>query len=1162
MRLMKNVQSSNTTAATSFSLHEFQPSSIPPYAILSHRWTADEVTFADLQDNSATSREGYRKLEFCAKQATDDGIEYFWVDTCCINKESSSELSEAINSMFRWYKDAAKCYVYLSDVSSESQERALSGEWIWRSQFQKSEWFTRGWTLQELIAPTVVEFFSIQGRKLGDKRSLEREICHITKIPAGALRGEPLSLFGIEQRMSWATKRCTTIEEDSAYCLLGIFEVHMPLIYGEGHDEALVRLRRKFRSVHVEDRMCHQAFKTSSYISYKDRNPLRVPDTCLWVLSHPHFCDWLSGQQPPLLWISADPGCGKSVLCRSLIDQELFGGWQGSVCYFFFKDNGEQDSLTTALCAILHQLFNQQPHLLHHARPAWDDNGDKILREIPNLWNIFLQAVADRKCEPVICVFDALDECQDDDRRQLIDRLCGLLLTSDDTCSHRLKVLATSRPYDEVQRWFSRPMKRWPCIRLHGEDQNEQIRREINLVIEQNVSELASQFDLPSTDHQYLLQQLLQMQHRTYLWLYLAMEAVREACRDSIFAGHLQIQSLPSSVEDAYERILHSIGQQQQQSVRKILLIIIGARRPLTIAEMSMALSTAITDGRGLVQSRTTDVRRLEKHIRQHCGLFVYIQHSQLFLIHQTAKEFLLKDNYHTTIASCGWKSSFCATEVEQEMARICVTFLDHYFHSHTGHSRKLDSPQEVHTHDLDSAQEPEFFRYCAEHWTSHLDDNILQRDSKLLQKVMELYQEHRSFGLWFPYAWRILRGCYSVVPNLHILHAVAVFGHKTVLLEIVRRRSLNVGQQDTTGMTALHWAAASGNIEVVQLLLEHGADVNAQSKFSGTALLMACDKGYVRIVELLLVYGADVRARIETDVWRSHSTALEVACFNGYVQIVQLLFAEGNTHAEDYSTALYIASELNHIEIVELVLGFDVDVNAYAGYFDTALQVASVRGHTNIVQLLLDHGADVNAQGGCCNTALVGASRGGNTEIVQQLLDHGADINAGAGDYGTALQAASGVGCTETVKVLLERGADVNAQGGVYGNALYTSSADGNVQIVRLLLNTWVDVDSRGRGNETPLQMAAVENHLEIVRLLLNRGANVNAQGGLHGTALHAASAEGHIRVVELLLDYGVDINAREDFFGTALQVASAKNHLEIVHLLVSRGADADFKG
>lgn len=230
------------------SLVEYFGKNVPPYAILSHTWGADhaELTFKDLIEGAGKDRDGYRKLMFCGKQAVKDSLHFFWVDTVCIDKSSSAELQEAINSMFRWYQTAEKCYVYMSDVSTSDIRENLEP-------FRKSRWFTRGWTLQELIAPTFIEFYSVEGDSIGDKTSLMETLHSITKIPVEVLEGSPLSSFSIEERMSWAEDRNTKREEDAAYSLLGIFGVHMPLIYGEGHEHAISRLKRKINKLNGND---------------------------------------------------------------------------------------------------------------------------------------------------------------------------------------------------------------------------------------------------------------------------------------------------------------------------------------------------------------------------------------------------------------------------------------------------------------------------------------------------------------------------------------------------------------------------------------------------------------------------------------------------------------------------------------------------------------------------------------------------------------------------------------------------------------------------------------------------------------------------------------------------------------------------------------------
>jgi hypothetical protein len=227
----------------SFSLASYAGNKTPDYAILSHTWEADdnEVTYQDIVAGVGDTKSGYDKIRFCGKQALKDGIHYMWVDSCCIDRTSSAELSEAINSMFRWYKNAVKCYVYLADVAAAEPRQEGPAP----PTFMHSRWFTRGWTLQELIAPETVEFYSQEGHLLGDKESLLEEVQSATSIAPEALQGGSLSQFTIDERMSWAEKRETTLDEDRVYCLLGIFDIHLPLIYGEGFANASRRLREE-----------------------------------------------------------------------------------------------------------------------------------------------------------------------------------------------------------------------------------------------------------------------------------------------------------------------------------------------------------------------------------------------------------------------------------------------------------------------------------------------------------------------------------------------------------------------------------------------------------------------------------------------------------------------------------------------------------------------------------------------------------------------------------------------------------------------------------------------------------------------------------------------------------------------------------------------------
>jgi heterokaryon incompatibility protein (HET) len=232
----------NTSNVT---LKEFQGSNIPEYAILSHTWTDDEISYQDVIQATLTKayrvalakKKAYRKMYGFCELAKRDGFQWVWIDTCCIDKSSSSLLSESINSMYSYYKNAHTCYAYLADVHDLGPVMTADeiSELRVGNALKASRWFTRGWTLQELVAPKEVEFFDSEWSLIATKTDFARTICQITGIGACILRGEkdPLSCT-IAERMSWAAGRQTTREEDIAYCLLGLLDVAIPLLYGEG----------------------------------------------------------------------------------------------------------------------------------------------------------------------------------------------------------------------------------------------------------------------------------------------------------------------------------------------------------------------------------------------------------------------------------------------------------------------------------------------------------------------------------------------------------------------------------------------------------------------------------------------------------------------------------------------------------------------------------------------------------------------------------------------------------------------------------------------------------------------------------------------------------------------------------------------------------------
>ena len=426
MRLLQSDSRGNLSLTTDL-IDDF-----PRYAILSHTWGADgdEVTFDDLQNGAGRDKTGYAKLQFCREQAIRDELDYFWVDTCCIDKRNSTELSEAIASMFQWYHKAVKCYVYLSDISVnilDSDGIQHPGE----PDISKSRWFTRGWTLQELLAPAVVNFYSQEGQFLGNKNTLEEIIHKITRIPATALSGASLSDFSVAERLQWASGRTTKRTEDKAYCLQGIFGVFLPLIYGEG-ENAFNRLREAIaeasRTTEYDIRSRQKLLDTLPSLDFDIKHE-KTYHECLagtgrWFLSSKVFQTWLVAQGG-LLWCPGIPGAGKTVMASIVVEKlrQICTEDKESITVFIYFDYAlqKQQNMTALFGDLLAQVLrkcstvpseiNEEFALLQRSRAFTKRDYLSLLR------------IALNPFSRVFVVVDALDECVEWEQRGFMSDL-------------------------------------------------------------------------------------------------------------------------------------------------------------------------------------------------------------------------------------------------------------------------------------------------------------------------------------------------------------------------------------------------------------------------------------------------------------------------------------------------------------------------------------------------------------------------------------------------------------------------------------------------------------------------------------------------------------------------------------------------------------------
>jgi hypothetical protein len=480
---------------------------IPPYAILSHTWEGQEVAYKDLrnykgiEDVDARLKGGYQKIFFCATQAKHDGLDYFWVDTCCIDKANNTELSEAINSMFRWYQKAKNCYVYLSDVECSTSTDDKESSRRWKPAFRRSRWFTRGWTLQELLAPGSVAFYSKEEELLGNKQSLRDTIHEITGITSDALAGKQVSEFSVAERLSWAKSRQTTREEDGAYCLFGMFGCHLPLIYGEGREKALNRLKKEIEAASEDTRgvslsatqiqsrsreerlgkICSWLSAPDPSTNYHKAQKQRQADTGLWLLQNARFAEWKAGAASRL-WLYGIPGCGKTILSSTIIKHLLQhcdddASMVTAYFYFDFNDTQKQEPelmLRSLLCQLL-QRSDTVPKGVDALFSACDNGQRQPPRHA--LLEVILQVM--QQFTHVYIVLDALDECTQ--RPELMD----MLETVAGWQPNNMHLLMTSRKERDIESSLESYVKEEDAFCL----QRDVVDKDIQRYVQQRLSD-------------------------------------------------------------------------------------------------------------------------------------------------------------------------------------------------------------------------------------------------------------------------------------------------------------------------------------------------------------------------------------------------------------------------------------------------------------------------------------------------------------------------------------------------------------------------------------------------------------------------------------------------------------------------------------------------
>jgi hypothetical protein len=611
----------------------FDDNKPPPYAILSHRWgeEVEEVSFEDIASNTGKGKSGYKKIRFCGDQAKHDGLRYFWIDTCCINKANKAEHSLAIRSMFRWYRNAARCYVYLSDVSAlslgDKREADLP---LWDSEFRNSAWFTRGWTLQELLASSMVEFFSHEWYRLGDRVSLKSQIHEVTTIPHEVLEGSPLFQFSVDERFRWRQDRHTKVKEDAAYSLSGIFDVDIAPVYGEGAEQAFRRLHDKIR----KQEECLRDLRTTDPCNDKkrieDTKGGLSADSYRWVLDNTTFQQWQSQQDTHnrLLWVKGDPGKGKTMLLCGIIDELHSSLPQNTLLAYFFcqATDSRINSATAVLRGLLYMLMNQQPSLISYSNKSYDRAG-KSLFEDANAWvaltKIFMDVLQDPSLSTIYLIIDALDEC-------VIDRtkLLEFIAKQSSLTSDRVKWIISSRNWPDIEAQLERAGHK---VRLSLELNAKSVAAAVNIFIHQKVDQLTLEKKYTEEIRHAVLEHLTLNANDTFLWVALVCQDLKATPKWSVLK---KLASFPPGLDDLYRQMIQQINESDSAEIyQRVLASTVVLYRPVTIQEL-------VT----LVRQLDNFVDDLDsvREIVSLCGSFLTLREDTVYFVHQSAKDFIV----------------------------------------------------------------------------------------------------------------------------------------------------------------------------------------------------------------------------------------------------------------------------------------------------------------------------------------------------------------------------------------------------------------------------------------------------------------------------------------------------------------------------------------
>jgi ankyrin repeat protein len=947
-----------------------------------------------------------------------------------------------------------------------------------------------------------------------------------------------------------------------------------------------------------EERNCIRSLYLADYATKLDEIPAREPGTCEWALCHRNLREWADIGRSALLWLSGNPGCGKTVISSFLI--ESFRKSNDKVVYFIC-DNKHADFRTkeSILGSLLHQLLVSNPILVRHATAHYKYKKESIATSAATLWTIFEDILRGEDIATVYCILDALDECEDETRKWILRKLSRLFSVRPDGRAHgsrHLKMVITSRPWEDIALGLSGASK----IRLRTEDEAN-INHDIRLFVKKQVEPLAERRGYTTHQRETVIKTLVEKANGMFLWVSLIIDDLE---RTPICNIERRLQELPNTLHRLYEKILARVDLGAVERVKHILTWVVTAFRPLTVQELAIACELQQLHGLGHI-----NIEDLVNYIKGDiglCGPLLTIRTGYVNLVHQSAKDFLLQAQYRPGLYSSLSNYHINPAHSHAQLALLCIRYLSFdEFEISLLPINGLYKDYDLFEAHLDAFP---FLKYAAINWPEHFR-NSGECLLSSLESVKNFFGLSYKAAAWFQIFFFSnddrFADCPSGGSSLHFATYIGILpiidlliqdeeveidveddegktplcwaieypldlpeeklGERSSVAQLILQAGANVKSQDyTVGATLLHWSVRYHKDQIAEQLIRAGANVNAQDYQMQTPLHWAAEDSYLgdRMADLLLKNGAYIDA-----IDDSGQTPLHVALEHDRdnVMILRLLEANASTHAMERNgmTPLLSALERSNYEAAELLLRKGADIKGKGPSGRSALHQAAEKGYEAVFMLLLEKGADIEAKDSFGLTALQRAAMNGHEAIVRQLLGR-KGVNLGPINCLAIarLYRATESGNEVVVRQLLqEKGVDVEGRDSSGRTMLHRAAKNGHHKVVRLLLEKGANVEVKDSSGLTALSLAAENGYDAVVQLLLESGADVEARDRWGLTALHRAAGNGHEAVVRLLLSKGADVDAMNDNRRTALQKAAESGHKEVVQLLLEKGADIEAK-